>query len=81
MIPACDPSERLSADDMATLREEQFTAAALSAARAGSADLKPTGRCYNCDERLAPGLLYCDADCRDDHGVRLAAARREGRRA
>lgn len=26
--------------------------------------------CYNCGEELAPGLLFCDKDCRDDYEKR-----------
>lgn len=29
--------------------------------------LKPCGRCYNCNEPIAKGLPFCDADCRDDY--------------
>ena len=38
----------------------------------------PNGRCHNCAAPLAEGLPYCDADCRDDHQERVAAARRRG---
>jgi hypothetical protein len=26
--------------------------------------------CYNCGEELAPGLVFCDRDCRDDYEKR-----------
>lgn len=29
-----------------------------------------TGRCFNCDEPVLPGVAYCDPDCRDDHEKR-----------
>lgn len=25
-----------------------------------------TGRCLNCEEKLPPGVRWCDADCRTD---------------
>lgn len=28
--------------------------------------LRPKGRCHNCAETVAPTLLFCDKDCRDD---------------
>lgn len=46
--------------------------------RAGTLEAAPTGRCLNCEEPLALGIRFCDADCRDDYqkitrmkGVRL----------
>jgi hypothetical protein len=27
---------------------------------------KPTGECLWCGEPIAPGLRWCDAECRDD---------------
>lgn len=35
--------------------------------RAGQLEVKATGYCLNCDEPLASGLRFCDADCRDDY--------------
>lgn len=32
-----------------------------------------TGFCLNCDEPLAAGHRWCDADCRDDYEKRIAA--------
>ena len=43
-------------------------------ARLQAARNKPTmpavRACYNCGERLNPGLLFCDRDCRDDYEKR-----------
>lgn len=71
--------ERLSADDMATAREAQFTAAALAAARR-PVQQAPLGVCGNCQARCLPTAKYCDEDCRDDHERRLATLRRQGAR-
>lgn len=35
-------------------------------------------RCYNCGE-VAPGRLFCDADCQSDYEKRAAARARGGR--
>lgn len=77
-----DPAERLSADDMATRREEEFRAVALRLQRqaAIAADL-PGGVCANCGAQCLPQLRYCDADCRADHEARAAVLARQGRRA
>ncbi|MDN2678480.1 hypothetical protein [Janthinobacterium sp. SUN033] len=37
------------------------------------------GCCHYCDEPLAPALLFCDADCRDDYDKEQAAKARAGR--
>ena len=37
------------------------------------------GACHYCDEPLAPGLLFCDVDCRDDYDKEQAAKARAGR--
>lgn len=78
MIPAVDPTERLSADDLATQRDAEFTAAALSAARRPVAASTP-GVCANCGARLPSLAVYCDADCRADHEHRQGLSQR-GRR-
>lgn len=36
------------------------------------------GRCHFCDELIAHGLLFCNADCRDDYDKEQAALRRAG---
>lgn len=57
--------------DLAAEREQLDTARAIEAARRRSpAAPIPCGRCYNCDEPLAEGLTFCDADCRDDWQLR-----------
>ena len=33
-------------------------------------ELIAVGFCHNCGEALRPGLLFCDADCRDDYEKR-----------
>jgi len=67
-----DTLERLSADDLATVRESEFIFAALAAHRERTARLSylPLGICRNCEERCAPGESYCDDDCRTDHTQR-----------
>lgn len=63
--------ERLSDDDLATRREEEFRALALrQAAEAGAVRATP-GSCANCGEACLPQAVYCDADCRADHERRL----------
>lgn len=37
------------------------------------------GCCHYCDEPLAPVLLFCDVDCRDDYEKAQAAMIRAGR--
>ncbi len=39
-------------------------------------NLRPVGACYNCDEPLGQGLLFCDHHCRDDYEARMASRRR-----
>jgi hypothetical protein len=73
-----DPSERLSPDDMATRREEEFRAAAIQRALGATYTGRP-GVCSNCTAFCLPLAIYCDEDCRSDHEERLAAARRVGR--
>ena len=40
--------------------------------------LPANGVCYNCLAPLDPGLRFCDADCRDDYGVRRTSEVRMG---
>jgi len=75
-----DSAERLSADDLATLRAEQFTAAALAAHRGGAQPSRP-GTCANCGCGCLPAAVYCDDDCRADHQHRQGVLRRQGRAA
>lgn len=75
-----DDSERLSADDMATLREAQFLAAALAHQRQlSAAPQRQPGVCRFCDARCLPLAVYCDEDCRADHEQRTEVLRRQGR--
>lgn len=75
-----DRGERLSPDDMATRREEQFLAAALRAQAARTAAARGVpGTCLNCGARCAEGVVYCDADCRADDEARRLRAQRLGR--
>ena len=41
--------------------------------------LEAHGCCHYCDEPLAPALLFCGVDCRDDYDKELAAKSRAGR--
>lgn len=81
---ACDEhdnTERLSPDDMATLREAQFRAAALAAhAQAACQAQRTPGLCANCRQPCLPQAAYCDADCRADDEARLQVRRRQGLR-
>jgi hypothetical protein len=71
-VLARDTLERLSADDLATVRESEFIFAALAKHHERTARLTylPLGICRNCEERCAPGEAYCDDDCRIDHTQR-----------
>ena len=51
--------------------EQRFREQALKAVKDTSPPpLRPTLRCYNCDEPVESGRLFCDADCRDDYTAR-----------
>lgn len=71
-VLARDTLERLSADDLATVRESEFIFAALAKHRQRTSRLTylPLGICRNCEERCLPGETYCDDDCRTDHAER-----------
>lgn len=58
---------------------EQLHAAHIAEIRSSRPGLIATGRCYNCDETVPAGQLFCDADCRDDHEKAQAAKQRKGR--
>lgn len=47
-----------------------------SAHRAQS--LKPTGYCYNCNEAIQTGWLFCCKDCAQDYDHRQARKRVNG---
>lgn len=75
-----DGSERLSPDDTATVREQEFLAAALGEQRLAAQRAEPVtrGQCANCGEHLPPKWVYCDEDCRADHESRQTIERRLG---
>lgn len=81
LIPL-DPTERLSADDQATLREAEFLAAAvrLQRLRAQRIHTAVPGRCSNCGTLCLPCAVYCYADCRADHEARLTRLERQAAR-
>ena len=74
-----DATERLGADDMATLHEVQLREAALleQSLRAQTERSTP-GVCSNCGAECLPLAVYCDDDCRSDHEHRLRVLRRAG---
>lgn len=76
-----DTTERLSADDMATAREAEFLADALTAQHLAARRLagRPAGVCANCAEHCLPAAAYCDEDCRADHEHRSIVSARTGR--
>ena len=75
-----DGSERLSPDDQATQREEQFLASALAAQQQAGARRQGTpGRCAYCTSVCLPLAVYCDDECRRDHEQHLQVLRRQGR--
>lgn len=37
------------------------------------------GHCLNCKEPLAPGVKFCDADCRDDWQLAQDATKRNAK--
>lgn len=63
--------------DQASERETLDRELAIKEAlRTSSANrLHPKGRCYNCEEPVSHGGLFCDADCSADHELRQRAAR------
>lgn len=61
-----DPLDAASALEMAETR----ACVAAQAARARQSTMPAVGACYNCGEELAPGMLFCDKDCRDDYEKR-----------
>jgi len=75
-----DGSERLSADDQATQREQQFLAAALAAQQEVSqAVISRRGTCSACGAQCLPLAVYCDDECRAEHEQRQLILRRQGR--
>jgi hypothetical protein len=67
--------------DRATAREEQERGLALAAALRRAPALHATGHCLYCGaDGLAPGLRFCDAECRDGFDARLRQVRQSGSR-
>ncbi len=80
MFPARrDPTEVLTPDDQATVREAEFLARALQQQQVHAAsEHAPAGVCANCGATCLPRAVYCDAECRADHEARRLRARRLG---
>lgn len=76
-----EEAERLSQDDVAGRTADEFLSDALLAQklRAAGGDLVKVGTCSNCGAQCHVLAVYCDADCRADHELRLAAMARNGR--
>lgn len=49
------------------------------AAVRGRPALVVRGCCHYCDELLAPALVFCGVECRDDYDKELSAKQRAGR--
>ncbi len=80
LLPDVDAAERLSADDMATRREEEFLAQARLRAASSGKPRTPTGVCANCEAPVLPQLRYCDDECQRDHEAReIVLTRQRGR--
>ncbi|MFZ6711989.1 hypothetical protein [Undibacterium sp. TC9W] len=63
--------------DMSDKNVETFISSAIANA-CNKPLMKSTGRCRFCDESVAPGLLFCNRDCRDDFEIEQAAFLRAG---
>lgn len=64
--------------DQAQEAEALFIELAKKAITLAAPALPANGVCYNCQSPLDPGLRFCDADCRDDYGVRRTTEVRLG---
>lgn len=42
-------------------------------------ELKAIGYCYNCNDDIHSGQLFCSTDCRDDYQREQDAKRRNGK--
>lgn len=67
--------------DTASEHEQELRDDAIAAIRrkAAAQVLPAVGICWNCESIVPPGVLYCDADCRNDHSERIKAEIRKGR--
>jgi hypothetical protein len=79
-VTPTEPCDRLSEDDQAALRDQQFRELALRVHSQAVAVAASPGKCANCMARCLPLAVYCDDACRTDHEDRLQAERRRGRR-
>lgn len=80
LIAPLAPDERLSAEDMAARRADEFLADALAVqARASGHALVQRGVCAECSSRCSPAAVYCDAECKAAHEQRLQVLARQGR--
>lgn len=54
------------ADEASDLIDQEL-ARQIAAAKAQGKPVKPpVGTCYFCGEKVGKGMIFCDADCRDD---------------
>lgn len=47
--------------------EQDYIRSCVQKSRKKENKLIPTGYCYNCNEKIPSGKLYCDSFCKDDH--------------
>lgn len=72
--------------DQAALLTEEITQRSIAEARAKAQhrELKPCGRCHWCEERIGPGLIFCEgepfepSECAEDWHRDQAAKKRSG---
>lgn len=80
LIQPLEPDERLSAEDMAARRADEFLADALAVqARASGHTLVQRGVCAECGIRCHPKAVYCHSECKAEHEKRLLVLARQGR--
>lgn len=64
--------------DQAQYAKDLFVTLSRRAVAQAAPTLPAKGVCYNCQAPIEPGRRFCDADCRDDYGVRRTAEVRRG---
>lgn len=80
LIDPLDPGERISQEDIAARRADEFLASALAAqVRAAGGTVIVRGVCVECGDRCHPKAVYCNPGCRSDHESRMAVLARQGR--
>lgn len=81
LIEPTAPDERLSAEDMASRRADEFLADALAvqARQAGGVPAPPRGICAWCAAPCGAGRVYCDDTCRTADEDRRRTLARQGR--